>query len=182
MVFPMSLPRKLGALRYTSLFSFITSVYIILAIIMICLFDRGVTLELGLSFSKAFSNFNISPTSFFSSMPLILFSFMFQTNIPMLCAESEHKDPKIMWKVLFYGTVGASIAYMFAGIFGYITFSRYANINELMSIKNILLCYPDDEKSHLISLLGIQLVILFGAPLILMPCKETIEEFYLPKG
>lgn len=114
-------------------------------------------------------------------MPLVIFSFMFQTNIPMICAELEHKDPKIMWKVLSYGTTGASIAYILAGIFGYVTFSTYANIDELMNIKNILLCYPDNWANY-ISLLGIQLVILFATPLTILPCKDTIEEFYMARG
>ncbi len=80
-----------------------------------------------------------------------------------------------MWLVMFYGTVFAGIAYMLAGIFGYSTFAGYENISELMDLKNILLCYPENSNANILSLFGIQLVIFFATPLTLLPCKDTLE-------
>ena len=37
-----------------------------------------------------------------------------------------------MWKVMRNGTIGAIIAYLMAGIFGYATFANYDNVKDLM--------------------------------------------------
>lgn len=60
-----------------------------------------------------------------------------------------------MWLVMFYGTLSAGLGYILAGIFGYATFAAYENIEDLMNIKNILLCYPDTNSVNLVSLFGI---------------------------
>ncbi len=76
-ILPISMARTLSALRFTSLLSFIMSVYIVLAITMICLFDRGVNPDIGESFYKAFTNISINGNSFFNSLPLVMFSYMY---------------------------------------------------------------------------------------------------------
>jgi amino acid permease len=48
---------------------------------------------------------------------------MYQTNIPMIYAELEKKSMKSMWKVMFFGTIGATVSYLLAGMFGYVTFA-----------------------------------------------------------
>jgi amino acid permease len=55
-------------------------------------------------------------------------------NIPMIYYELEKKDAKHMWKVMSRGTIGATIAYITVGIFGYSTFSQYGNVGEIMEI------------------------------------------------
>jgi amino acid permease len=77
MVFPLSLMRTVGALRYTAMFGFASSVIIILSIVMMCLFDREVNPNLQESFEAAVMNFNITPFKIFNSFPLILFGFMY---------------------------------------------------------------------------------------------------------
>jgi amino acid permease len=155
MVFPMALARKLSSLRYLSFFSLIISLYIILAIVVACLFDRGVNPDLGESFSKAFTNLTLTGAGIFNSLPLVIFSFMYQTNLPMIYQELEEKNTKQMWKILFYGTVGACFLYLLAGIFGYITFAADPKIDDLMNSRNILLCYPGGSSSNILSLFGI---------------------------
>jgi amino acid permease len=167
-VFPVSLARTLSALRFSSFFSFIISIYIVLAIVFICLFDRAVTPDLGQSFDVAIKNFNIS-------------AYMYQTNIPMIYAELEKKDLKHMWKVLRNGTIGASFAYWCGGVFGYTAFAAKDNVKELMELQNILKCYPNITVNY-ISLFGIIVVILFATPLSILPCKDTVEELFLQQG
>ena len=41
----------------------------------------------------------------------------------MIYGELEKKNKKNMWTVMLFGTIGATIAYMMAGIFGYVTFA-----------------------------------------------------------
>lgn len=96
----------------------------------------------------------------------------------MIYVELEKKDLKHMWKVMLYGTVGATVSYIFAGIFGYVAFANYSNVDDLMNQQNILKCYPNNP-ANFISLFGILLVILFATPLTILPCKDTIEELFL---
>lgn len=104
-----------------------------LAIIFIPIFDRNVTPDLGNSFEIAIENFDINVLGVFSSIPLVIFAYMYQTNIPMLYAELEKKDLKHMWKVMRNGTIGATIAYLLGGIFGYTAFAANPNVNFLMN-------------------------------------------------
>jgi amino acid permease len=178
-VLPVSLPRTLSALRFSSFFSFILSLYIVLAIVVICLSDREVTPDLGGSFEVAIKNFDISVLGVFNSLPLVIFSYMYQTNIPMIYVELEKKDLKHMWKVMRNGTVGATLAYLLAGVFGYSTFAMYPDVRDLMDKQNILKCYKGDVTLNYISLFGILTVILFATPLTILPCKDTVEELFL---
>lgn len=145
---------------------------------MICLADRNVTPDLGHSFETAFANFDISVLGVFNSLPLVIFSYMYQTNIPMIYIELEKRDLKHMWKVMRNGTIGATIAYLLLGIFGYVTFADYINVKSLMNQQNILKCYPDIPANY-VSLFGILTVILFATPLTILPCKDTLEELFL---
>ena len=36
------------------------------------------------------------------------------------------------------GTIGATIAYIIVGIFGYVTFAQYPNVDDIFKIQNIL--------------------------------------------
>lgn len=181
LVFPISLARTLSALRFSSFFSFILSLYIVLAIVGIPLFDSAVTKDLGNNFEIGFKNFNISTMGVFNSLPLIIFAYMYQTNIPMIYVELEKKDLKHMWKVMRNGTIGATFAYFLGGVFGYVAFADRPNVDYLMNLQNILKCYPPITVNF-ISLFGILTVILFATPLTILPCKDTVEELFLEPG
>ena len=128
----MSLARTLSALRFSSFFSFIISLYIVFAIVFICIGSRSVNPDLGESFKVAFGNFDLTAGGVFNSLPLIIFAFMYQTNIPMIYAELENKSLKSMWKIMVIGTAAGTIAYLLAGIFGYATFATHADVDMLM--------------------------------------------------
>jgi amino acid permease len=96
----------------------------------------------------------------------------------MIYNELEKKDLKSMWKVMLYGTIGATFAYFLAGVFGYVAFAMRADVRAQMNKQNILKCYPD-MTVNFISLFGILTVILFATPLTILPCKDTIEELFL---
>ena len=48
---------------------------------------------------------------------------MYQINIPALYNELEDKSMESMKKVLVYGTTGASLLYIMAGVFGFAAFA-----------------------------------------------------------
>ena len=77
MVFPVSLARTLKSLRFATFFSFLISLFIVFAIVGICLANREVTPDLGQSFNIAFTNFNIKIKGIFSSLPLVIFAYMY---------------------------------------------------------------------------------------------------------
>jgi len=93
--------------------------------VFICLTNRKVTPDLGASFYIAITNYKLTMFGVFNSLPLVIFSYMYQTNIPMIYTELAKKENKLksMWKILLRGTIGATIIYMIAGVFGYVTFA-----------------------------------------------------------
>lgn len=52
----------------------------------------------------------------------------------MIYVELEKKNLKNMKKVMTVGTVGATIVYIFAGVFGYVAFAEYPNVDKLMGL------------------------------------------------
>ena len=111
----------------------------------------------------------------------------------MLYYELERKSPKRMWKVLFRGSVLATVAYLFGGIFGYATFAEYPipnrtsypyteTVDTIMNLQNILKCPYQGNVWIYICLFGILLVILFATPLNVLPCKDSVEELTMPAG
>ena len=77
------------------------------------------------------------------------------------------------------GTIGATIAYIIVGIFGYVTFAQYPNVDDIFKIQNILKGPYQQNVLIYISLFGIMIVVLFATPLTLLPCKDTLEEILL---
>lgn len=65
----------------------------------------------------------ISVKGVFTSLPLVIFAFMYQINIPAIYTELKVKNVAGMKKVLVTGTILASCCYMVIGIFGYIAFT-----------------------------------------------------------
>ncbi|CDW73263.1 UNKNOWN [Stylonychia lemnae] len=181
LVFPVSLARTLSALRFSSFFGFMISIYIVVAIVFLCLFSREITPDLGHSFKTSISNFDINGFGIFNSLPIVIFAYMYQTNIPMIYVELEKKDLKHMWKVMKIGTAGATTAYLFAGVFGYTAFADYPDVKDKMELQNVLKNYPNNP-ANFISLFGILIVVLFATPLTILPCKDTIEELFLKPG
>ena len=138
MVFPVALPRTIGALRFASFFSLLISIYIAATIFFLCLIDRDVNPNLGKSFRIGIENFNVSVLGVFNSIPLVIFAYMYQTNVPMLYVELEKKDLKDAWKINNWGVIATTIIYLFAGIFGYVTFAAHPNVIPIMENQNIL--------------------------------------------
>jgi amino acid permease len=41
----------------------------------------------------------------------------------MIYTELKKKSPEHMWRILIIGTIGATVSYVIAGMFGYATFA-----------------------------------------------------------
>ncbi len=55
-------------------------------------------------------------------MPLIIFAYMYQVNIPLIYYELERRNKTVMSKVLLRGSFATVILYAIVGVFGYLTF------------------------------------------------------------
>lgn len=137
-VFPLTLARKVSVLRFASLFSFICGVYVVLVLVFVCLCDRDLNQSVGPGLKIATTKVNVSLNGIFSSFPLVVFSFMYQPNLPGVYQELKDKSLPNMWKVICSATLIAVICYSLAGFFGYATFANYPNVEQIMEEENIL--------------------------------------------
>jgi amino acid permease len=76
-VLPLSIPRSLSSLRYASFFGAVCSIYVVLTIVGICLFNRDITPELGYSLRNTAISFKYSFIGLLNSFPLVIFAFMY---------------------------------------------------------------------------------------------------------
>jgi amino acid permease len=75
---------------------------------------------------------NITVDGIFNSIPLIIFSYMYQPLIPAIYHELKEKTLPNMNSVLIIGTTIASVIYILVGMFGYITFTMNADFDKIM--------------------------------------------------
>ena len=106
-----------------SAFSILVSIYVVLVIVFEGLLLRGSSTSLKGGFKAGHDQNELSLKGFFSSLPLIIFSYMYQVNVPGIYQDLEVKNLTTAKKVLGGGTLLAAVLYVSAGIFGYITFA-----------------------------------------------------------
>jgi amino acid permease len=122
-LFPMSLPRKVNKLNYASALGVFCAIYFGFAITMIFWVDRDLV-------PHPFDNikdadfFKASPNGVFSTIPLIIFAYMYQINMPIIYAELKNQSYQTMNTVVKRGTNIVVVMYLLTGIFGYLTFMR----------------------------------------------------------
>ena len=73
------------------------------------------------NFSKI-EAFKLSYKGVVSTVPLIIFAYMYQVNIPMIYVELENKNASEMGRVIGAGSSVAVFFYSLVGIFGYAIF------------------------------------------------------------
>lgn len=99
------------------------SFYIVLVIFFECVLNHGTSPSVSEGFKAAHDEKEISVFAIFNCLPLIIFAFMYQINIPAIFNELEVKTLKSMTEVLGYGTIGAGFLYCICGIFGFVAFA-----------------------------------------------------------
>ena len=180
---PISLPRELTALRFTSFVSFAISLFLVLTVFGMSFNESasdGIDKhDFSERLNKAVTTNNINVTGIFNSLPLIIFSYMYQPNIPAIYTELKRKNMMSMKKVLAIGTGMATIAYIMTGAFGYITFVMNPDVDEIMNRQNILKADYGDSKVIKVCLIGVLLVVTFAAPFCVLPSKDSLEELLM---
>ena len=130
----MSIPRNASALRFSSLFGVLCSMYLCIAVVIVFFTDDDMVPDVS-SNLKAIEPFRLSYKGIVSTVPLIIFAYMYQVNIPMIYIELENKNSSEMGKVIGMGSSVAVFFYSLVGIFGYAVFVN--NLEELCP-ENIL--------------------------------------------
>lgn len=125
----------MSSLRFSSVLGFVCICYIAL-IVFIEYFI--VTNSKAGNWGRA-GIFTLSIQGVFGSFPLIIFSFLYQPNLPPIFAELKRKSLKRIDQVLILATIISISIYVLVGIFGYVTF---ADLPAEMQKGNILLATP----------------------------------------
>lgn len=178
-VFPLSTPRSIGALRYVSLAGTLFATYLCFAVMFSFFLDRRTVPDIQAAWDRA-RMFNVSFKGVVTSMPMILFAYMFQVNIPQIFKELERRNYKNMSKVVYAGTSLTVTLYTMIGVFGYLSF----NLNPDVDLKdqNILLSPWKKNIPILIGNFAVLFATIAAIPLCVLPCKDSIEEIRYKDG
>ena len=144
-----------------------------------CLFDRNVTPDLGHNLVISAENFDISALGIITSFPLIVFSFMYQPNLPAMYQELQQRDFRNMKIILWTSTTIAVASYCLAGYFGFASFASYPDVDSIMLKQNIFMAPYDNNYWILVSQLLLIAGLILATPLSVLPCKDTVEELFL---
>lgn len=117
------IPRDISSLRIASTLSVLLSFFVVFTVFFEAILLRGTSESISAGFQAGHDKAQLSLSGIFNSLPLIIFSYMYQINIPAIYQDMEVKSPAQANKVIIVGTILAAIAYIVAGIFGYIAFA-----------------------------------------------------------
>lgn len=89
----MSLPRNINALRFTSLLGVLCSMYLCIIVILIFFSSRDIVPDIRENFEQM-EAVKFSYEGIVTSVPLIIFAYMYQVNIPQIFDELEVKTER----------------------------------------------------------------------------------------
>lgn len=173
----MSIARKVNALRYTSVLGVTCSIYLMIVVTLIFWANRELVPSPIDNF-KQVELYRFSTYGLFSTVPLVIFAFMYQFNVPIIYKELRNRTPQRMEKVIMRGLIIAAFTYIFTGVFGYATFAQTPDV--LLS-ENIFDAPYDGNLAIRIGLISQFFAILTSYPLLMLPCKDTIEQLIYGK-
>ena len=130
----MSISRSIAALRYSSLFGVLCSIYMVLAVTFVFWLNRTIVPDPIQNFRDA-KLVDFSFDGIVNTVPLIIFAYMYQVNIPSIYLELTKRNYNTMSTVVTYGTSLSVLTYVVVGIFGYVTFVHDPDV---LNDKNIL--------------------------------------------
>ena len=117
-VFPLSIPRSMAALRFSSLFGFFCSIYLVSVITLLFWFNRNLVPDLGKTLGNIDHYFRWDGVGLLRTIPFIIFAYMYQPNVPLIYKELERQEYGRMEKVVIRGSGLVIFVYVFAATFG----------------------------------------------------------------
>lgn len=124
--------------------------------------------------------FNFTFNGIVDSVPLIIFAYMYQVNIPQIYLELTTRNYKTMSRVVYLGTFLAVVCYCMIGIFGYLSFDKNPEVD--LKDKNILLAPYINNIPILAGNFAVLFAVITAAPLVVLPCKDSVEEMRYKDG
>lgn len=142
--------------------------------IVIFFSDKKLVPDIGKNIEKA-EYFKVSFYGISSSIPFVVFSYMYQPSLPLIYHELQNKSKANMRKAIIIASVIVIIIYSIESSVGYLgVISQPELLNTLLSKKNVL---EIDYNSTAFSI-GI-LILFFGAlfiiPMLMLPAKNDFE-------
>jgi amino acid permease len=171
---PLSLPRSIGALRFTSLFGFIWCLFLVIVIVMVFIFSRVIVPDPMENINHA-TYFKFSVSGIFTTFPFIISSYMYQPMIPAIYKNLERASFRRMEKVVLRGSYGAVFLYMLIAVFGYLIFSQD---NDEMIILNEKQDIMEKNFYFEIAITALVFTVMTTGPLWIVPWKDTWEDLF----
>ena len=173
-MFPLSLPRKIGSLGYFSTLGWMWAIYITICF-MVLFFGNASTVS---SFSINVTNakyFSTSLAGMSRAIPFIVFSYMYQPIVPIIYTELNNRSRSKMRAILAFGSIFVITIYILDATFGYLcSLQEDSYIQTLIEEANIL---KVDFKSYLynIGALGFLFTVFSSAQVNFLSAKSEFE-------
>ena len=176
---PLSIPRSVGKLRINSLLGVLASIYVVLCLVMMFLFNKDLVPDISYNIQNA-RYFKFSSESIIEGIPYVVYAYMYQPNIPMIYRELNYKSYNRMEKVISRGAGSVVVLYLFAAIFGYIGLvSNDVGLQTLIESKDVLEVKYNSRFFN-VAVLGLLIATFAATPLCILPSKDTYEELAYP--
>lgn len=163
--------------------SILLSFYLVLVIVIEAFLDHGTSTTLKSGYKAGTEATKLTVFGVVNSISIVIFSFMYQVNIPALYSEMETTNLSNGKKMIFIGTALAVVLYIMAGTFGYMAFADHPDSVDIDAIfNNNILQAPFKDKDGntplvvYISLFGMCCVVTIATPFCILPCKDSLEE------
>ena len=139
--FPLALLREVKNLQYLGMVGFIAIFYFVV-LVVVEFFILVPTTERSESVSAAFS-FDRSITQIFSSLPLFIYGYTFQFNVPSVYQSLQHRSYQRMASTIFVALAICVAVYLTFSVFGYLTQASLPSV-----AKNILSATPYQDRTE----------------------------------
>eukprot|EP00931_Biecheleriopsis_adriatica_P097324 TRINITY_DN7108_c0_g2_i1.p1 TRINITY_DN7108_c0_g2~~TRINITY_DN7108_c0_g2_i1.p1 ORF type:complete len:533 (+),score=83.07 TRINITY_DN7108_c0_g2_i1:43-1641(+) len=167
-VWPLSLPRNLSALRYVC----------VLSVLAICLTAIAVawkapgyaqmgSLESGATQQWELKWWSSDPSAMLQSFSIALFAFAAHTNAVPVATTLKRADGGSIWRVSLYSVCIELVFYVIMGIAGYMSFRGFTK-------QDFILNYRNDDMAMFIVRCIYGVVVCLGAPINLSPAASSI--------
>lgn len=141
------------SLQFSSIMGFCCVIYLTLLVII----EYFILVEDKIENLKKARLFHVDFNGVLGSIPLTIFAYLYQPNIPAIYLELKDKTFKRMNKVMIGATTVSASIYCIFGVMGYMTFS---NQPEQMELRNILQVdgYSDRTECQVVSCISSRLL------------------------
>ena len=180
-MFPLSLLEKINSLRFTSFFGVLSIFYLVFAT---AFHSTQHMLRLGFDESWGLARAaNFRLLDFAQAMPIIMFAFTCQVNVFSIYDELERPSPRRMGKVTNYAILVCIVVYAMTGVFGSLEYHDETNQNIL---NNFFQDGKDSKEGQslviLMAFVAMALTIVMAFPLVVFPCRYTMDVMLFHKS